>query len=213
MRDMCGLEEDPIADFAALLALHPRIEVTSFTLSLELPDFHEAAQAAALAAALAQPGGAALLAVDLASCVPGDAEAGIIAAALRAHCPRLRFLRLSGWAWPEEIEPEPGGGDIEALRAIEPGFAALLSLHLLPPSPQRPHGLAMSVDADEEEVQQFEDELDHYYSDEDEDEGGLFADGAADYDDDAGEDEEDLGEDGEDGDVFGDEDDEDDAWG
>jgi hypothetical protein len=205
MRDMCGLEEDPIADFAALLALHPRIEVTSFTLSLELSDFHEAAQADALAAALAQPGGAALLAVDLASCVPGDTEAGIIATALRDHCPRLRFLRLSGWTWPEEIEPEPGGGDIEALRAIEPGFAALLSLHLLPPTPLRPHGLALSVDAEEEEVQQFEDAYDS--DEEHEDDDGLFADGAGDYED------EEFEEDDEEGDVFGDEDDEEDAWG
>jgi hypothetical protein len=55
-------------------------------------------------------------------------------------------------------------------------------------------------------VQQFEDAYDS--DEEHEDDDGLFADGAGDY-----EDEEEFEEDDEEGDVFGDEDDEEDAWG
>ena len=207
--------EDPIADLAALLALHPRVEVRTLTLSLdlhglELPDFHEPAQAEpvqaqALAAALAQPGGAALQAVDLGSCVTGDAEAAVLAAALEASCPALRFLRLAGWQWPDEADGDEG--DLDALREVAPGFASLLALHSLPATALRPHGVALALEEEDDELQQAEDEC--FDEDDDYDDAGVFF-GHDDHTPETSDD--DLPEEG-DGDAFGDEADEPDAWG
>ena len=209
-------DEDPIGDLAALLRLHPRVEVRTLTLSLELADFGDTAAAEALAAALAQPGGAALQAVDLGSCVPGDAEAGVIAAALQACCPALRFLRLAGWLWPVQLDGAEG--DLDALREVEPGYAALLGLHALPATPLRPHGVALALEEEEDEPQQADDEGDEgdEEDDYDDDEGvfGVFdaaALGAGDADGHSSSDD-DLPDEA-DGDAFGDEADEPDAWG
>ena len=211
----CGPEEDPIADLDALLSMHPRIEIASLTVSLDLQDFHMPEQVAALAAALAKPGGAALRAVDFGACIPDDATAGTLAAALRDCCPALRFVRISGWHWPDEVV-EAGGdveGDLEALRAIEPGFADLLGLHRLPVSPARPHGVYVALEEEEDELQQMEDE---------EEDDGFFSDSLSDDGDEEDdeedvdeEDDEDFGDidgDDSDGDIFGDEEDEADAW-